>query len=720
MATLVLTTIGTALGGSIGGALGSLIGQSIDQGLFGPGVRNGPRLGDLTVQTSSYGSPIPRIYGAMRVAGTVVWASDLIEGEVIEGGGKGSPERLAYSYSANLAVALSSRPVKRVGRIWADGKLIRGAAGDFKVRTRFRLALGSGDQDADPLIASIEGIANAPAYRGLALAIFEGLELAEFGNRIPLLTFEVVADDEPVPVSALLRDASAGLVEVSDALPVAGFAAHGSSIRDSLAPLIELSGIRLVDRGGRLRSPSTDVPAVIADGELGCEADGPGGSKVQRSRAADGDMPAMLTMTYYDPGRDYQTGQARASSGLAGTRENRLELPAVFPAGEARQLAEKALSRQLLGGDRLKVKLPPSRISLRPGDAFQLAGSDRSWMARTVSIEGMAVAIEAEAAPAAILPLPSDAGRPVQEADTAIGRTQVALFELPPEGDAPGQAPLVHVAATNEGQWKSLPVELRLGEQPLPGLAIGRRSAIGWTETALAPGTPMIFDERSQVVVRLANDSQLLLNADRDALMAGANLVLIGDELVQFGRAEQLGGGRFRLSSLLRGRRGTEWAASAHGVGELFCLIDPTKLRSVPLATETAGAVLTAVAHGVGDVAPLPQADRLVSGEAMRPPAPCHLRATRSGSGIHVQWIRRSHRHWAWVDGVGDGADAFPELYRLAATGPGGETVVETAARSLLLGPAQIPGEAGQTIGLSVATVGPAALSHAIGTSITL
>ncbi len=55
MATLVLTTVGTALGGPIGGALGSLVGQSIDQDLFGPGMRRGPRLGDLAVQTSSYG-----------------------------------------------------------------------------------------------------------------------------------------------------------------------------------------------------------------------------------------------------------------------------------------------------------------------------------------------------------------------------------------------------------------------------------------------------------------------------------------------------------------------------------------------------------------------------------------------------------------------------------------------------------------------------------------
>ena len=52
MATLVLSTVGSALGGPVGGAIGALIGQSIDQQILGPGTR-GPRVGDLTVQTSS-------------------------------------------------------------------------------------------------------------------------------------------------------------------------------------------------------------------------------------------------------------------------------------------------------------------------------------------------------------------------------------------------------------------------------------------------------------------------------------------------------------------------------------------------------------------------------------------------------------------------------------------------------------------------------------------
>jgi len=135
MATLVLSTVGNALGEPVGGAIGALIGQSIDHQLLGPS--RGPRMGDLKVQTSSYGTQIPRIYGSVRVAGTILWATDLAESSEMSGV-KGQPDT-TYSYSVSFAVALSSRSVARIGRIWVDGKLLRGEEGDFKVSTGFPL-----------------------------------------------------------------------------------------------------------------------------------------------------------------------------------------------------------------------------------------------------------------------------------------------------------------------------------------------------------------------------------------------------------------------------------------------------------------------------------------------------------------------------------------------------------------------------------------------------
>ncbi len=55
-----------------------------------------------------------------------------------------------------------------------------------------RVYRGTRSQPGDPLIAAKRGADKAPAYRGLAYVVFERLPLDDFGNRIPLLQFEVI------------------------------------------------------------------------------------------------------------------------------------------------------------------------------------------------------------------------------------------------------------------------------------------------------------------------------------------------------------------------------------------------------------------------------------------------------------------------------------------------------------------------------------------------
>jgi hypothetical protein len=720
MATLALTTVGTAFGGPIGGALGGLIGQSIDQGLFGGGMPRGPRLGDLSVQTSSYGSPIPRIYGRMRIAGTVVWATDLKEEEAIEGGGKGSPERLSYRYSVSLAVALSSRPIREVRRIWADGKLIRGAGGEFVVRTTFRVVEGSEDQPADPLIASIETIGRTPAYRGLAMAIFENLELSEFGNRIPLLTFEIEADEAPVSTADVVADASAGLIELGEVRAVVGYAAHGSSIADSIRPLVEHHSLPIAERDGKLRGAVPSDPVELDTRELGCDADGRERPSVERLRTGDSSLPSGQCLQYYDADRDFQAGQMRASSGGGGAIEDRIEVPAVLAAAEAKQWVEQRLARKWQAANKLRLRLPPSRMGLKPGDRIRLPGSARSMTVNSAEIDGMAVVIEAEPGAAEVVGLPADPGRTIPDADEPIGRTELALFELPAIGGLSEAGPKIFAAASNQGRWKPVPVELWLGQQPLTGLALGRRAVLGTATTMLDPRVPLTLDLLSSVTVRLSNPSQMLFNADWDALTAGANLAIIGEELIQFGRAERLEQGLYRLSHLLRGRRGTEWAGAMHCVGERFCLSDTAKLAPVALPAGTTGADLKAVAHGIADVAPLPEVQRVVSGEAMRPPSVCHLHARRDGTSIHLSWVRRSQAGWSWNDGVDVPTDPFPENYLVKVTGPTGEMSFHTDRPEAIFDAVSLSAEPGQIVEVQVRTAGAMALSRPRGISLTL
>ena len=248
MATLVLTALGTAIGGPIGGAIGALIGQQADAMIFGGGNRQGPRLRELSVSSSSYGQPIPRHFGRMRVPGAVIWSTDLVESKRKQKGRKGQPSTTVYSYSASFAIALSSTPVARLGRIWADGNLLRGAQGDLKVGGRLRFYPGFGDDPVDPLIAGDKG-ASAPAFRDCAYVVFEDLELGDFGNRIPALSFEIFAHGGDSSVS-LARMVPGAMSETGATIAHArGFADEGGALASTLAAIDEV--IPLVCTSGK-------------------------------------------------------------------------------------------------------------------------------------------------------------------------------------------------------------------------------------------------------------------------------------------------------------------------------------------------------------------------------------------------------------------------------------------------------------------------------------
>ncbi len=310
MATLVLTAVGTLVGGPIGGAIGSLIGTQIDRSLFTPKGAKGARLGSLAVQNSSYGSDLPRLFGTMRVAGSVIWATDLKESKHSSSSGKGQPKSTTYSYSASFAVALSARRIVAVERIWADGSLLRGSAGDWKSSLgAFRLYPGDEAQAIDPLIGAAEGIDGTPACRGLAYAVFEDLQLADFGNRIPSLSFEVAADAGPPTLAQIAATLSDGDIAGAGGPSLVGYAAGGDSVRGAIEGLAAslpvafadgAAGVTLVDEGA--------APVAIAANELGSHAGTTKTATLALDRQAAGTLNEAITISYYDPALDYQLG----------------------------------------------------------------------------------------------------------------------------------------------------------------------------------------------------------------------------------------------------------------------------------------------------------------------------------------------------------------------------------------------------------------------------
>ena len=245
MATLVLGAVGTAIGSGFGGAvlgfsgaaiggmIGSVAGSVVDSWIvssLAPAQRiEGARLDSLRITSASEGAVIPRLFGRMRIGGTIIWATDFREDTrtTTQGGGKGGgPEvrTTEYLYSASFAVALCEGAITGIGRIWADGKTM-----DLTGVT-WRWYPGDEAQSPDPFIAATTRTGATPAYRGTAYVVFEELDLSAFGNRLPQLSFEVFR-----PLAG--PDTAEGLVRAVTLIPASGeFTYATTPVKKSAGP----------------------------------------------------------------------------------------------------------------------------------------------------------------------------------------------------------------------------------------------------------------------------------------------------------------------------------------------------------------------------------------------------------------------------------------------------------------------------------------------------
>ena len=194
-----MTTLIVAGASQIGGALirtagsaalsfaNQVIGRAFDNRNF-----EGPRLESFHLQTSRDGAPMSRVYGRVRLAGQVIWASRLTEHgteETVQGGKGSGPTQTNFSYTISFAIGLCEGEILGVDRLWANGTPLRDS-GLIK-----RIYTGSEDQLPDPVISAIEQ--NPPAFRGTAYIVFEDFPLDDYGARLPQINAEVLRVPPP-------------------------------------------------------------------------------------------------------------------------------------------------------------------------------------------------------------------------------------------------------------------------------------------------------------------------------------------------------------------------------------------------------------------------------------------------------------------------------------------------------------------------------------------
>jgi hypothetical protein len=280
----------------------------------------------------------------------------------------------------------------------------------------------------------------------------------------------------------------------------------------------------------------------------------------------------------------------------------------------------------------------------------------------------------------------ADGGVPIGQNILPHGPTIAHILDLPPiESSVPTSARLIIAANGASESWRLASIwhSTDNGTSYAQAAIISAPTIIGVAQTGLGAGSADIWDMASSVDVELLSPLSDLQSRAAADVLAGANLALLGDELIQFSQVEILSARHYRLKGLLRGRRGTEHLMGSHAVGERFVLLDPLPAGrdGLPLAQigQTVRFKAISPQEGLGDVS----AQSLVfNAHALRPLSPVALKAGLQANGDTLcTWIRRSRAGFDWIDGVDAPLAEDSELYQISILAGG--TVVRQVNSAL-------------------------------------
>jgi hypothetical protein len=264
------------------------------------------------------------------------------------------------------------------------------------------------------------------------------------------------------------------------------------------------------------------------------------------------------------------------------------------PPEEAERRCRRALMEAWVGRESASFRLPPSRLAIDPGDVLRLDHDARLIDLRIVSVaDSDSRAMETLFQDRVVYDLPPGQPRATSLATPVVfGGTEVVFLDVPQlsEQQTDHQPLIAGFAQPWPGDvavWRSYSDE---GFELFQ--TFGTRARLGTLASDLAAGPTSRFDMANQLVVDLRSGT--LESVTDLALFGGANALAVESapgvwEIVQASSAELVATGRYRLTRLLRGQRGTEHAVAANvSAGARVVVLDDAPAR-MPVALADLG-----------------------------------------------------------------------------------------------------------------------------------
>ena len=433
--------------------------------------------------------------------------------------------------------------------------------------------------------------------------------------------------------------------------------------------VIESDGIvKFVKRGGSsvISIPEDDLAAHEHGSEMP--------DQLFITRKQEVELPCEFDIQYKDVGMAYQVGTQIASRIVTDSdNKTSINLAISMTGTKAKQIADVLLFDAWTSRTLFQLATAWKYSYLEPTDVIQVTKDSRTYTVRLVD-EDCSGGIWKRSAlmeDATIYTQTIPAAATITTVTTVVGlnSTRLELMDIPILRDSDdGMGVYVAACGSGDGRWPGCSVFRSIdAEVSWQGvLDVKNQSKIGDSTTTLGNFSGgNTFDESNSVTVNMTYGE--LSSVSELLVLAGENTALLGNEVIQFKIATFISTGVYKLTGLLRGRRGTEWAMGGHTSADRFIVLTPSTTYIMMVDSSEYNTSRSYKGVTFGGV--LADADSIVfsdTGVASKPYSVVQLAGTFDYEyNLILSWMRRTRIGGSWSNNIDVPIGETSESYQI-------------------------------------------------------
>ena len=589
---------------------------------------------------------------------------------------------------------------------------------NYKIRfDQLDIYLGDDTQTPNSKMESWIGVGNVPAYRGVCYFVVHNLQLEDFGDAVP--TFNVEVQQSPARESTYLYQVVNDICDEAGLDPkeydtasylnldakMDGFAITQSTTpRDAIGQLQKVFPFDAAETNYKLVfSWINQRPRLVLRREdFGAHVDSdsmPTSEEVKRIH--DLDLPRRINLKFQERARNYSPNMVFASrQATESSSIDDREITIALDRADAKKWAEEQLALAFTARRSYKILLPRKYAIIEPGDVVLAPDKDYAdtryglrCIETNIGNNGIVEAtfidhfyhvdMSAEVAD------DNDGAYTKAPVDFPKGSSTIPyLIDCPllTDSEADNVGFYAVLGGTSTG-WLGGVLMIDMGQgqtvqaynQETEAASSGanwttlttssQQSPHGYAMSLLDPNCkPMMWDRVSQLTVYMRNRDFTLASATEvDLLTQPLNMCLVGDEVIQYANATDLGNGVWRLDTLLRGLRGTEASIKTHSRGERWVRLRALSTKRITHDQRYINTRETFRAMTFGDSSENATSFYFTNtGNSLRPRAPQLRTCYREDSGdVTLTWIPRARQNGNLVSGREVALDQDVEAYEI-------------------------------------------------------